>query len=314
MTSSTPKTLAVIGCGNIGSRLLQSAAAVGLRGLTVYGVEPFEAALQLSAERFAQIDSPTGAPHRLKMVASVDAIPETVDLLIVACSAHQRMDALKSALSKTTPRAVLLEKVLFTRSSDYAVARDLLDGIPTWVNTTRNIWPGYVDLKAALPKGELELSVDGSDWGLGSNGIHFLSLIEMLAEAEVTSIEITDPIARDSKRADYRDLTGVLSATLSDGSKAILASGEDEGRAMEVTLKQGRTVYALNEGKGTLNGEPFKILYTSQLGFALKEMLTDRASGLPTLAESTRLHKLYLDAFRPHIHPQSPEGELCMVT
>jgi len=314
MASSTPKTIAVIGCGNIGSRLLQSAAAVKAPHVLVYGVEPFEAARKLSAERFAEIDSASGTPHELSMVDTVHALPASVDLLVVACSAHQRMDALKEAMAKTRPAAVLLEKILFTRQSDYAIAQDMLEGIPTWVNTTRNIWPGYVALKRGLSNAPLTLTVRGSDWGLGSNGIHFLSLIEMLSDASVVSLRIDNPIVRDSKRDGYRDLTATLTATLSDGSTAILESAEEKGNPIVVTLKQGDVTHVINNGENKRNGEPFKMLYTSQLGSALEQMLLDKTSGLPSLAESTRLHLLYLETFRPHIHPQAPNGDLCMVT
>ena len=304
------KSMAVIGCGNIGSRLLQSAAAADVDALSVYGVEPFAAARELSAERFAQI----GGDHELHMVESAAELPESVDLLVVACSAHQRMDALTAALERTTPAAVLLEKVLFTKDSDYDRAAGMLDGIPTWVNTTRDIWPGYVALRPTLTDDPLHLTISGSDWGLGSNGIHFLALVEMLSGSPVTDITVEDAQARDAKRDGYRELTATLRAALSDGSTATLVSSREDGHPVTLRLEQGGASYSIDEGKGTINGEPFGTLYTSQLGFALTEMLDDRSSGLPSLSDSSRLHRLYLDALRPHIHPQAPDGDLCMVT
>ncbi|WP_298916267.1 class I SAM-dependent methyltransferase [uncultured Algimonas sp.] len=309
-----PRTIAVIGCGNIGSRLLQSAATVELENLSVFGVEPSEAARNLSAERFAQVGRTDGRVNMLKMVNSADELPETVDLLIIACSAHQRMDALCSTLARTRPRAVMLEKVLFTADSDYDRAAELLEGIPTWVNTTRNIWPDYRSLAARLTNAPLSLEVTGSDWGLGSNGIHFLALAELLADSEIKTIMLNDADARDAKRAGYRELTGTLRAELADDSVATLISRPGNGDPISIRVEQNGKGYDISETGGMINSDPFTILYTSQLGFALQEMVAERTSNLPTLAQSSRLHRLYLDALRPAIHPQAPNGDLCMVT
>jgi len=311
---NTDHKLAIVGCGNIGSRLLQSAAAAKIAELTVYGVEPYEPAREISAERFAQIDGPDGTPHTLRMVGAVDQLPPKVSLLIIACSAHQRMGALSSALEHTKPKAVLLEKVLFTRTSDYSRAETMLDGIPTWINTTRNIWPGYLKLKDILTNDPVILNVTGSDWSLASNAIHFLSLIETLANAPVTELTLSDTVARDSKRVGYRDLTGTMQAELSDGSRATLTSSAGEDNPMSIKLSQSGREYTLDEGNGTMNGEPFETLFTSQLGGAITHMLSHRTSDLPTLRDSSRLHRLYLDALRPHIHPRDPYGDICMVT
>lgn len=311
-------SLAVIGCGNIGSRLLQSAAQAPVEGLEIHGVEPFESARALSAERFAEVSD---RGHALRMVEGPDALPDTVDLLIVACSAHQRMDALRGALAHTTPRAVVLEKTLFTRLSDYDRAAELLDGIPTFVNTTRNIWPGYRDLAGELGDGPVAVTVDGTDWNLGSNGIHYLSMAEFVTGATVETVEIENASARDSKRDGYRDLTGTLRATLSDGSTVTLHSRPQAGDArhpIRVHVVQGDREWDIVEGEQVANGRPFPMLFASQLGEALAEIVERRTSGLPTLAESTRLHRVYLRALQPHIHPETVAGQgdadLCMVT
>lgn len=313
--SQSQKILAVVGCGNIGSRLLQSAAGIPLDNLSVIGVEPFDTARALSAERFAQISRTDGGPsHALTMVESSSDLPASVDLLIIASSAHQRMDALTAALSATRPKTVILEKVLFTRLSDYDRAEDRLSEIPCWVNTTRNIWPGYKALKAQLMDQPVHLTVRGSDWNLASNGIHFLSLIEMLSGSHIVDLVVTDGEARSAKRADYRDMTGTLTATLDDGSTATLQSAQGEGEPLSVKIVQGDVVYAVEESAGRINGEPFQMWHASQLSGPFLEILTTQTSGLPTLAHSSRLHRLYLGTLQPYIHGLDADTDLCMIT
>ena len=302
-------TLAIVGCGNIGSRLLQSASRAPVDGLHVWAVEPHASARELAKERFAETSD---RGHTLHAVESVSALPPALDLLVIATSADTRMSALDAALAITAPRAVLLEKTLWTKLSDYPRALEELRGAPVFVNTTRNIWPGYLALRDDLAETPLHYKASGSDWNLASNAIHFLSVAELLAGSHVTDITLSDTQARDAKREGYRDLTGTLHATLADGSTVTLRSHTEPGDPLTVTLRQDNRTRTIREGAQEIDGQPFPMLHASQIGEELARLVTTATSGLPTLADSTRLHEVFLHALAPHIGGTDPD--LVMVT
>ena len=302
-------TLAIVGCGNIGSRLLQSASRSPVDDLHVWAVEPHAPARRLAAERFSETSDRS---HTLHAVDSVSALPPALDLLVVATSAPTRMAALDAALAHTAPRALLLEKTLWTRLSDYPRALEKLRGAPAFVNTTRDIWPGYLALRDDLADSPLHFEASGSDWNLASNAIHFLSVAEFLADSPVTDITLSDTLARDAKREGYRDLSGILHATLGDVSTVTLRSHTEPGDPLTVTLTQGDRTRTIREGAQSMDGQPFPMLHASQIGEELARLVTTATSGLPTLAESTRLHEAFLRALAPHIGGTEPD--LVMVT
>ena len=302
-------TLAIVGCGNIGSRLLQSASRAPVDDLHIWAVEPHTPARELAAERFHETSD---RGHTLHAVDSVSALPPALDLLVVATRAHTRMQALDAALDHTAPRAVLLEKTLWTKLSDYGRGLQKLRGAPVFVNTTRNIWPGYLALRDHLSDTPLHYEASGSDWNLASNAIHFLSVAEFLARSHVTGITLTDTLARNAKRDGYRDLTGTLHAKLEDGSTVTLRSHTEPGDPLTVTLTQGDRTRTIREGAQEMDGQAFPMLHASQIGDELARLVTTATSGLPTLASSTRLHETFLHALAPHVGGGDPD--LIMVT
>lgn len=308
--------IAIVGCGNIGSRILQSTVNSGLRPLNVTIIERYGPSQDLARKRFGEAG---GTLSDLTVSSDMSSLPDTVDLLVVSSSADQRLSLIIEALKHTKPAAVLLEKILFTCFDDYAKALTELSGIPCYVNTTRNVWPGYVKLLERLdPLLPIKLHYSGTDWNLGSNGIHMLSIAELLANSPIISIRLSDTNTRVSKRKGYVELTGSMFAKLQNNSTITLVSTphseNKDPRPLTGKVSQKSDCYNINENKGTINSEPFKILYASQLGKLIFSLVNEKSCGLPSLQESSRLHLLYLKALLPILHPNEKNPKKCMVT
>ena len=315
--------IVISGCGNIGSRLLQSVSNIDdtdIGILDICGVDPFQSSLDLSTERFAQENK---GGHKLHMSTKTADLPAEAELLIVSVDAANRLAALTSVLEHCTPKAIILEKILFNKFEDFETVQTLLDdlGVQCWVNCSRNIWPGYKSLKDTLG-GEAITSytVSGSDWGLGCNAIHFIAALEFLAGEAVTELAMDKDTAaiRESKRAGYKEVTGTLRGKMASGGTISLSSLAEEGHSISVHIEAGNNRYVIAEGKtiSMNDGEemPFPMLYTSQLTQPLIEILKHGRSNLPSYTDSVHQHHVMFQALNDVFYGAGNSEVQCPVT
>jgi len=148
MTQNTEKSIAIMGCGNIGSRLLQSLAQIDSGSIIhIDAFEPIPENQIVAIQRFQEKLGDRG--HQLRFVKTTQDFQRSYDLGIVATDARNRLCALSALLNSSKLTNLVLEKVLFTKASEYAAASTLLEQhqIKTWVNCSRSVWPGYQSLK-----------------------------------------------------------------------------------------------------------------------------------------------------------------------
>jgi len=325
-------SIVVVGCGNIGSRLLQSVAGVSTVGaggaLAVYVVEPSEAARKMAQERFA--DALGDRPHTLMLAKNFTHLPETCQLAIIATDARNRLDALRNLTDACRPRTVLLEKFLFPYAVDYPMAQEHLSrvGANAFVNTSRNEWRGYSKLAEWLKGRRIErFQVSGADWNLGSNCIHLLSLYELLNDDQIISLELTRTDAvRDSKRTGYKEISGILTGRGRRGAEVVLESLGAEAGPLVVELSGADWSAVVRESAGevvfsqAVSGEQqsetvsFEVNFASGMSHTMTALLNGTPMRLPSLEESTRLHLLTMEALNQAFHgTRSLENE-CPVT
>ena len=119
-------SVAVIGCGGIGARHLQSLAR--LKGpATVYAVDPLPDALERSRLLFDEWQPAIGHPKpQLILLTDIDELPISLDLAIIATQAHHRLSVIKTLLGVSPPRHLVLEKFLFSTRSEFATGTQIL--------------------------------------------------------------------------------------------------------------------------------------------------------------------------------------------
>lgn len=318
-----------VGCGNIGSRLLQSLAAsdpsaVGV--LDIRALEPVEAARETAKARFDEARA--GRPHQLSFAPDFKSLPSTARLTVIATDARNRFSVLSQFADVSRTDLLLLEKFLFTRFDSYEEADRLIaaQGAAAWVNTSRNVWRGYEHLKSWIAGRPVRaLRVEGADWNAASNGIHFLALFEYLADERITELDASglDRHTRESKRAGYREVTGVLRGVGDRGGVVSLSSMRDGGGPIEVhiELDDARAVVREGDGRVTLFGansggeaQAFTVNKASELTHAFEDMLVREVSTLPSYKESARLHVLTMRALNTAFFSDDETADECPVS
>ncbi len=308
--------IAVIGAGQLGSRHLQGLAKIALPvSLTV--VDRVPASLGLAKERFRQVPE-SNRIAEIRYLSSCSDLPRELDLAIVATTADVRAAATREMLRTTNIRNILFEKVVFQTEEDFAaISRDLADrNIKAWVNCPRRVYPFYRMVKGLLENGDrITISLQGGEWGLACNAIHFLDLIAFLAGTDKISVDIDwlDQEIIDSPRKGFIELTGSLRGRLSNGGEFTLHARKGStaphmisllGSAIELIIDEGRgAAYLAKKGEAWKWEETqFRVPYQSELtGGIAADILQTGTCGLPTLEESAALHKPFLRAVLQHI-------------
>ena len=202
---------AVVGCGNIGSRILQALAHLDPQ-IQIYAADEKPAALAQARQRIVELGLPA---DRVRYVDHLEQLPARIDLAFVATCPDIRRGVVEALLDYAQVRHLVLEKFVFQRRDDYAAIQSLLSARKTsgWVNLVRRVWPGYDALRNSLAaEASVEMHIAGQDFWLASNAIHYLDLYAFLAGVHVHALDGRglDGATRMSGRAGFREACGIL--------------------------------------------------------------------------------------------------------
>ena len=301
-------TVVTSGAGQLGSRHLQGLATCSLP-LDIYVQDPGDGSLNMSQERWLEVAATDATQHRLNLCRSLAELPRQVDVAIVATPADVRPAIVAGISEKSMVNYWILEKVL-ARSVEalQQIRNSVGTASQAWVNTPRRALPWHQAIKAALVPGRpMEIRVDGGDWGLACNSIHFLDMFAWLTgeTLEDCRTDGLDPQWVASKRPGNMGVMGTLDARFSGGSSVQLtARPGDVVYAFKFT--DGEHVWHMDEVAGMASRSdglaiPGRIPYQSEVTGGLVETLLETGScALPTLDQSAQTHSVLLRALLSH--------------
>lgn len=329
MTASL--SLAVIGCGVIGSRHAQSLGLLD-RAATIYLVDPSDDAQAQAARLFREGLQP-GVTKELIELREVAALPPRLDVVIVATSAAERLAVIAGLLQGRRIAHLILEKFLFQREADYSANAGLLAsaGVRAWVNCPRRLWPGYRALRPMLGPYEgpvmLACAADAR-FGVGTSAIHMLDALAFLsgsADFELNGewlnsrlltgkrggVEMTGQLFGASSRGDF--FRFVAHAARTSPSVTIVETAS----CRAVIDEGGKTMRVSSAEDDWLWRElPFEVLLQSQMTHrVVAELIDTGVCNLPGITESSRLHLAILRPLLAHYRRTAEPGAgACPIT
>lgn len=315
----------LVGCGNIGTRLLQS-LLTSVPDAHVLCIDPSEDARALAVQRASEVG------HE----ASVDVAAEiqegaAPDLAIVATTSAPRRSIVETLAARLSPKLYLLEKFLFPKIEDYAAVEALMakSGARAYVHTPRPVWPGYVRLAGILAADNdscRQMRVSGQQWNMASNAIHFVPAFEALARAPIVAWDASgldaDPVP--NKRDGYLEVTGTLKGMTRDGAELILHSAAGEAPPLSVSLSTQAREVSINEAGGTMTlrskadgsevSEPFGMLRASEMQETFSALSKTGSCSLPALADLAAPHIALIRHFNAVFFGPGQDDKACPVT
>ncbi|PAQ13671.1 hypothetical protein CD798_14820 [Bacillaceae bacterium SAOS 7] len=300
-------SVAIIGAGQLGSRHLQ-AIALHKEPLNIYLIDPCEQSTDTAISRFNEVDQYKN--KHIFVESTVKNCPKSLFFAVISTNSRPRLQLLKQLLQQIEVKYILLEKFLFPLEHEYAEADDVIrkHGVKAFVNCARRMWPNYQEIKKQLCKdANIRLNVQGINWGLASNAIHFLDLFYYLSgENQITMDSSNLTHILTNKREGYIELAGTLTGNIESTNRFKLTSNAGEGISLEIIIESEERKYVINESKQLLTyyddevnlEKEFKVYYQSVLTHQVYEqLLATGQCDLATFEESATLHLKLLTAF-----------------
>ena len=302
------KKILIVGAGQLGSRYLQGLTA-SKSDLEITVVDPSVESLETSESRWIDVGGDE-SPHQVRWLGSLPSDLQRVDVALIVTSSKGRAGLIDKIAKAIDVRYWVLEKVLTQSSEELVTIQSVLAGCEgAWVNTPRRMMTWHQSLKNVFAsRGPLEISYSAGLWGLACNSIHFIDLVAWWSGEALVSVDTSglDHHWHESKRAGYFEITGELVAHFSAGISLRLSSKEDaQAQPIQVALSDG-LVWEIDEPAGTAHsssGEQLdgRIEFQSQLSGRLVDDILQRGKcDLPSLDESSSMHKIFLDAMLVH--------------
>ncbi len=322
--------IVLIGAGQIGSRHLQGLAKLQIPcEISVY--DPSEQALTTAQQRFYEVADGASTP-RLLSSSKMDALPKIADMAVIATNSDTRLTAMRELLSRTRVRKILLEKFLFNSFADFEEAEKLLAkfAVEAWVNCPRRLFPQYRYVKDLMNRDEspLTMRVEGANWGLASNAVHFLDLFSFISGENHFDLDASgvDAIPVESKRKGFVELSGRIEGSSRSGRLAFSLESKRVGPlSVSLSFESSRGKIRVNETAGSFEllavdskddlKEVFAMPRQSELSGKIAEaILTGSDCGLPSYCESAEIHKALLRLFTAHLAKYGTSSERIPIT
>lgn len=296
--------IVIIGAGQLGSRHLQGLALIEQQ-LNIYIVDPSENSLEVSKSRFYEVDCIKN--KNLTLLKDIEGLPNEVEFAIIATTSKYRLDVMKELLNKYKVNYLLLEKFLFPIEEEYLEAKQLLASLntATYVNCTRRQFDGYKKLKEKLSaSSQIHITVEGSDWNLASNAIHFVDLFQFLTSCESIRYDYAGSSlqVKESKHNGYVEFTGHIKAKSIEGDTLNMLCSKNENMKFLITIEAGGYSYSVNEAQKILSfnkeEKNFPVYFQSQLtNKTFEQLQKEGKSDLIRFEDSCELHLELLKLF-----------------
>ena len=322
---------AIIGAGQIGSRHLQALCQFE-KPIRVDLVDPSDESLQTAQSRFEEVISSGKPDTELYCHHSLGDLPDTLEIVIVATSSVIREKIIRDVIQKRSVKNLILEKVLFQRKIQYVEIDNLLKefSIPTWVNCWMRTADLFKQIKSALNSKDLiQMKVAGSQWGMGTNSVHFMDLLFFFAECsdfKFTEVHLEDKVP-DSKREGFKEFLGHLKGMNSRGDSLELICRDKGNGPITIDIQNGPEKFTLttnfvNHFEFISSNElasrigKVSLPYQSEMTHLwVNDILTKGSCDLPTYADSMNLHLELIRVFTDHLQKISgKEIDVCPIT
>ena len=312
----------IVGCGNIGSRHLQSLERSTIP-ISITVVEP-----DLNSQKTAKSRLQSNSKNSISWLSSTSDLNQIFDLVIIATNAEKRKSLIDTLLDYGNKR-FLLEKMVCQSEHDYDCLIKNFNKYDAagWVNTNRRCFPFYQKLKHMINSNdELKISVTTGNKGLGSNAIHFIDLFLWLKNSNDISIMgdfLINKLYSNKRGNQYYEFSGTLFGLISnsilkisflpvDNSSLILDIETNDFHIL-ISETDEKILKIKNLEKTELS---FKYLHVSDLTLQIVlDILQNDSCCLPKLQDLFIAHCELFKIFNSHVKKlTNKELTLCPIT
>ena len=232
----------IFGCGNIGFRHLQAILKLKLNvNILLYDINKKKYQDYLKKIKKLKFNKDTKSIIFLKELNF-----NQIDLCIISSTANNRLQQVKQICNCNKILNILIEKIPFQDNYELKNSIKLFkkEKINVWVNCPNRIFKGYNELKKILLGEKFNMIVEGSNWNILSNSIHYLDIFHFLNKSKIKCIKnnLTKPVK--SKRDGYKEALGKIRYEYYNNNFLELKSYKDKN--LSIIIKIFSNNYLIN--------------------------------------------------------------------
>jgi threonine dehydrogenase-like Zn-dependent dehydrogenase len=323
--------IAIIGCGQIGSRHLQGLSRLN-ESAVIYLVDNLAKSIEVAKERFNEVVNKDKIDQFEIKVRNIAEIEDDIDVAIIATSSLNRAQITKELVLYNKVKYIVFEKFLFQKRTDYDEIRPLLErnNIKSWVNQWMCFTDAFQEIIEWVGGAKIEILVSGNGFGLGCNAVHFIDILDYASSREKNFEKITkrlDSKVIKSKREGFYEVHGEIEV-VSGGSKlSIISLNNKADGVINFTFSCGERHISAKFTMGTLKSEFYefgKHKFNKDYSVPPQSKMSDKLildivstgkCNLPNYDRSALHHKIIIDLLDDHIRDNSDWiGEGCPIT
>ena len=315
------KKILVIGFGAMGCRHVQS--LLGHKDqYDIHVVEPSGQIVEMNTERIG------AKPGDFTRHEKLDAVPDGVDLAIVATSSGPRYQIVKQLLENNV-RLFLLEKIVFQSEQQFHDIIQLLEkhNAKAYCNFVNRYFGAYNQIKQAIEtsRAACTMVVHGGEFGLGCNAIHYIDIFQYLNGSNELTMNgsLLSALEIENRRGkEYREFTGLMNIADKAGNKLTLIAEKDFSGGVTIDIQFGNSRYILSEQTQKMFSieekdavvAAFTIVPTSRLTHTIAQDIFSGNCRLTQVAETAQAHSLLFNSFNKIIYTTTDQQTLCPIT
>ncbi len=325
------KKVAIVGCGQLGSRHLQAIAKLG-GPLRIQVVEPNSDNQRMSKKKLSEV-LPENHCVEVEWLNDLKDLDHDSDLTIVSTTARGRAVIL-TKLAERGHRRFLIEKMVCQSQKEYQNILEVFDTWPIkgWVDCTRRYFPFYERIIPLMENEKnLIFNATGGNHGLGCNAIHLLDLywrmIGLSKDLRLNGDYLSPSLLPNPRGTDLVEFAGTIVASTSEGSFAsvsfhpgnaapVLINITSDNYRIFVNEADEKALLARRENDWRWEEYEFQVIYSSNLTNRIaSSIFKEDSCNLPTIQESFLLHDELFRIFNQHIKRVAGKIEsLCPIT
>ena len=308
--------IAIAGCGEIGSRHLQSLAQLE-ESTSILLIDPSSDAIATAKSRFEDI-----LPNNLRGLISIrecqlEEVEPEIDVAIISSSSGVRASLTRELLKYTRPKYIIFEKFLFTEESDYELIGSLLKehNIKAWVNQWLSSTYAYRRMANWFTReSPISIKVSGDEWGLACNAVHFVDFFDYLNGRGTLTLNscILDDGMLPGKRVGYFEVTGGISIWSANEAMLEMVSHRTKSNGlssitMQNNKKMARATSAIGklscdyiDGAKSFHEDYIVPMQSNTTGKIIQSLMLFGECELPGFDRSAYQHKLVLGCIDSH--------------
>lgn len=321
------KKIILVGCGNIGSRHLQALVKLPY-DTEIHIVEPSKESKKLAQSRLDEVlyDKKN---HIFFWHESIKELENKSDIVIVATPSVGRVNLINQLLELGHLR-FLIEKVVCQSEEEYLylLNRMKVYNAKGWVHTPKRCFKSYQKIKELLSDSNgVSLSVLATNYGLGSNAIHYIDLFSWLNDDYKIKLDgqfLLNELLPNKRGDNFKEFVGTITGSLTNGSFLSLSFLPSpftmvlvniDGKNMHFVIDETRETIQFFKGM-QIKQDKFEYEHVSNLTTAIiDEILQNDSCSLPTLDDSFHGHLEIFRVLNTHLKKILNEDvKLCPIT